>query len=263
MKTAKALIALAFGTAAFVFLFRKLSIDWGIELPPFVQLYFYLPAFLYALVFWLHRPGFYRSWPVLACLAIVWGGMVYASSAAGGARFVVLTYLTFPPIIAAMIVEYGLWRYAARVYLWANVAAWLTTCYLEFQTHHGSWRAMFTRFAYLSETVTEKNANPNQVGGQLAIAAVIGFGLFLYEGRRRRADATERDNLSPIPRDPEMRMLESVLRNDRRHDGEPGSAQREQVAWLDLAAALLLSIGCIMTASRGAAVSLIAGLGLL
>ncbi|GAB6165219.1 hypothetical protein JCM19992_12190 [Thermostilla marina] len=265
MKTAKALIGLAFGTAAFVFLFRRLMIDWGLEMPPFLQAYCYAPAFLYGLVFWLHRPGFFRSRPVLVCLAIAWGGLVYSSAAAGGARFVVLTYLTFPPVIAAMIVEYGLWRYAARVYVWANVAAWLTTCWMELQIHHGSWRAMFARFGYLSETLLEKNANPNQIGGQFAIAAVIGFALFLYEGRRNNAAG----EASPLSRwfggrpDDETRELERILYGVRSQPSGTDSRSSGRVAWFDLTASLLLSFGCLMTASRGAAISLFAGLLLL
>ncbi|RMG01478.1 MAG: O-antigen ligase domain-containing protein, partial [Planctomycetota bacterium] len=115
-----------------------------------------------------------------------------------------------------------------------------------------------------SETLLEKNGNPNQIGGQFALAAVIGFGLFLYEGRKKFANVVRAGGgWSLFAADDESRQLAKLLGSDQKATAsDPGDVQG-RTAWFDLAASLLLSVGCLMTASRGAAVSLIAGLGLL
>lgn len=260
MKLARLTIALAFTGAALAFLLRKISLDYGIEFPPFVQVYFYLPAFLLGLVYWSSRYTVARSWPVLACLAVPWLGLLYRTEQAGMAPFVIVTYLTMSVIIAALIVEFGLWRFAAKSFVIANLVALALALYLEYETYSGSYYHVIVRFGYLSPDAHNTNANPNQIGAQFAQAAVIGFILFLYSGRKTKR-ATETGEAFPA----EPNLLAGISPHMALpvEDGDPAPEETSRTEWLGMAGAIILALGCMLTASRGAALGLFAAMGFL
>ncbi|GAB6187731.1 O-antigen ligase family protein [Thermopirellula anaerolimosa] len=287
MSWAKATITLAATTAAFAITLRRLGEYGGIHFPELTHFFAYAPAFLLGLMYWLHCPTFARSRPVLLLAVVPIAGLTYANLAGGNTPLVVAAFLLMGLPIAAMMTVHRWWIPAARIFVFANVAALVLTLYLDHLVHAGSWGRILARFGFSVLSTGEASSNPNQMGGQFALAAVMAVILFLRSGRSPRdraasggfgdddhcgrdwvdclgaADATvfiREPNVAMIsPRSAAQRLPDTASR--RLEDA--GGAGAKVLGWFSLAAAGPLMLGCFLTGSRGAGLALLASMGVL
>ncbi|HUT59064.1 MAG TPA: hypothetical protein VNA25_14540, partial [Phycisphaerae bacterium] len=216
--------------AAFHFLIPRLGDFFGIAPWRFIGLSMYLPAVILGTRSWWKTRSFARSWPAVLCVLIAWVGLLYAGKTESNRGVLIAAYLTMVLPVAALIVENRCWWHCVRVYVVASVAALALVIWFECRTHAGAMHLSLIRFGLLvSEDQSRYTANPNQVGGQLAFVAVLGFMLYL---RREAA---------------RLRQASTPPRQDA----------------FGLAGVVFLSLGCILTASRGAFVSWFGGMALL
>ncbi|NMC19387.1 MAG: hypothetical protein GYA33_03105 [Thermogutta sp.] len=289
MSWAKATIALAAVTAAFTFTLRRLGEYGGIHFPELTHFFAYAPAFLLGMMYWLHCPVFSRSRAVLAFATVPIVGLTYASFAGGNTPLVVAAFLVMGIPIAAMITVHRWWIPAARIFVLANAAAVLLTLHLDYVVHSGSWGRILARFGYTLLESGEASSNPNQVGGQFALAAVMGMIVFLRSSRPvPRSAASGRELWGEIgPGDwagcvgaagggawiPTSNINIASVTPQSAWGGlsdiaacpSPGGTAVRAAAldWVSLLAAGLSALGCILTGSRGAGLTLLASLGLL
>lgn len=117
-----------------------------------------------------------------------------------------------------------------KIYVFANAFALGLALWFEYQAHGIKMLSTLYRFGFLmNDDGTMKLANPNVVGGQLAFAAVLAFILHLRTGARANPYGKAADR----PR-------------------------RFSLAWT-----VFLSMGCALTASRGAFFAWLGGMLLL
>ncbi len=286
MSWAKATIMTAAVVAAFAITLRRLGEYGGIHFPELTHFFAYAPAFLLGMMYWLHVPSFPRSRAVSVFAAVPIVGLTYASFAGGNTPLVVAAFLVMGIPIAAMITAHRWWIPAARVFVLANAAALLLILYLDYVVHAGSWGRILVRFGYTCLQDGEASTNPNQVGGQFALAAVMGMILFLRSSRAApkwyassdalpgRDDRREfSDGIDPpgggvagaasnAPFCPARSRARSLSDLDAR-PGVGAGAPAAAFDWLSLAAAGLSALGCFLTGSRGAGLTLIVSLGVL
>lgn len=291
MSWAKASITLAVVTAALACTLQRLGEYCGIHFPETTHFLAYAPAFLLGTMYWLHFPTFARSQPVLVFAVVPIAGLTYASLAGGNSPLVVTAFLVMGIPIAAMITVHRWWIPAARIFVVANAAALLLILYLDYLVHSGGWGRILARFGFTILETGEASTNPNQVGGQFALAAVIGVLLFVRSGRsfpHSVADklspdapsgrdfpdglvalATGASVRAPFVREPHItavppRPTTVAFPPQLAQPWEsPRSAGAKAVDWWSLLAAGLLILGCILTGSRGAGLTLLASLGIL
>jgi len=231
-------LRLLFFVTAFSFMLLKLddffapalaALDWNIR-PRMLALLLCLPAAFLGAANWWRVHTFGRTWPVVLCIVIAWAGLLYGSGRTDHRGLVNATYLTLVLPIAALIVATRCWWLCVKTYVLGNAAALVSIFYFQWQA---SGPAMFTsmnRFGYLkSSDGLVRVSDPNVMGGQLALAAVLAFMLFL-----RGASPTAQGN------------------------GPADGAARFSLGWT-----VFLSLGCILTASRGAFAAWLGGMGLL
>ncbi len=223
----KLCLRLAFTAIGFNFLALKLGEVFNFETPLFYVVALCLPAALYGSISWLMVRSFARSWQVVACVAIAWVGLLYAFHIEKNRGIVAVSYITMVLPIAALIVEHRCWWLCARTYVIANavamgVALWFD--YVNSTLGHSLYRFGFL----LSNDGIVRLANPNIIGSQLALAAVLAFMLYLRDGRHEK----------------------------RRKTGH--RPKKFSLGWT-----VLLSLGCIFTSSRGAFSGWFAGMALL
>lgn len=285
MSWAKATIMAAVVVAAFAITLRRLGEYGGVHFPELTHFFAYAPAFLLGMMYWLHCPSFPRSRAVSVFAAVPIVGLTYASFAGGNTPLVVAAFLVMGIPIAAMITAHRWWIPAARVFVLANAAALLLILYLDYVVHAGSWGRILVRFGYTCLQDGEASTNPNQVGGQFALAAVMGMILFLRSSRAAPKSGASSDALpgmsdrrecadcivpvgggaaggvSNVP----FSAARSCSRGLSHLDASPGVGAVRAAAfdWLSLSAAGLLALGCILTGSRGAGLALLASLGVL
>ena len=227
---AKLVLQLAFVASALGFVFPKCS--EGFNMPPtqFIVLGLHIPAVLMGSLYWWKGRGFAGSWPVIACATLVWIGLAYAGNSESDRGLLIAALVTIVLPVSALIVEKRAWLMCAKTYVIANGVALAMA--LWYETNGGdlghSWVLLY-RFGFLwAENGSTALANPNQVGGQLAFASIIAFIIHLREHSSQ----------------------------ERRAAGPVG-------ANLYLGLAVSLSLGCLLTASRGAAASWLVGMGML
>ncbi len=227
---ANAALILTFVVAAFAYLFPKLWELVGRHPVAFTDLTLYLPAILLGSWAWWRRRSFASAWPVVCCVGLVWIGLAYAGPSQSLRGLLIAALLTIPLPVAALISQQRCWHLCAKTYVLANVAALVLALWFETRVAHGHVASVLGRFGFLpTADGGGRTANPNQVGGQLALAAVLAFILYLSE----RPQAS-------------------------------GAAGGRKKPWqFSLAWTVFLSAGCLLTASRGAFVSWFAGMGLL
>jgi len=227
-----------FFVTAFSFMLLKLDdffapalagLGWNIR-PRMLALLLCLPAVFLGAASWWKVRTFGRAWPVLLCILIAWVGLLYGHDRADHRGLVNATYLTFVLPLAALIVIHRCWWLCARIYVLGNACALALVFCFQWRS---SGLAMFTslqRFGLLrSDDGMVRVSDPNVMGGQLALAAVLA--LMLYLRGSSPAGGT---------RDPTT-----------------GSGR------LGLGWTVLLSLGCILTASRGAFAAWLGGMGAL
>ena len=228
MPMARLALAMVFVTSAFGFLLPKF---WElVGRPPvlFIDLALCLPAVLLGSFYWWKGRCFSSTWPVVLCIGLVWLSLAYPGNVEVMRGTFIAALVTLPLPVAALIVEKRAWAFSAQVYVWANAAAMLAALWFESRVET-SIVAALGRFGFLAaRDGASRMGNPNQVGGQLALAAVLAFVLYLkQQGGRQPRPATRR-----MPQ-------------------------------VNLALMILLSIGCMLTASRGAFASWLCGVGAL
>lgn len=214
---ARAVLALAFVVAGFGFLQVKIWEAIGWSPFQFFELVLMLPAVLLGSVFWFRGRSYATSWPVVLCIALVWLSLFYPGNSERMRGLYIGALLTIPLPLAALIVEKRAWAFCAKIYVWCNASAFLLAIWFEMRVATSLSRAI-GRFGFLlSENGSERTGNPNQVGGQLAFAAVVAFVLYL----KNAEDSATRERTSKFP---DVYLILMVL----------------------------LSVGCMLTASRGA-----------
>jgi len=284
---AKATIVPAVIAAAFAITLRRLGDYGGVHFPELTHFFAYAPAFLLGMMYWLHRPSFPRSRPVLAFAAVPIVGLTYASFAGGNTPLVVAAFLVMGIPIAAMITAHRWWIPAARIFVLANAAALLLILHLDYVAHSGSWGRILVRFGYTYLQDGEASTNPNQVGGQFALAAVMGMILFLRSGRAAPKSVASSDALpeaidrrdfagcippvgraagtaaSNVPFGPARSASWGLSDYGARRVAGSGAVRAAAFDWVSLSAAGLSALGCILTGSRGAGLALLASFGVL
>jgi O-antigen ligase len=229
LMTARVTLVLAFTVAAGAIVFPRLFEYLHLEQGRFLQLILYIPAVVIGAQSWLRTPSYARFWAVIGCVLMVWIGLTYAGDTESKRGFLIAAYLTIPLPIAALIVQKRAWWLCAKTFVYASTAMLVLAIWLEYRAYNGAIIGSLARFGYLmSESKDACYANPNRMGGQLAIAAVMALVLYLR-------------GLRPASR--------FASAGDR-----PG---------IGLGWTIALSLGCILTASRGAFVAWFAGVGLL
>lgn len=225
---ARLALAMVFVTSAFGFLLPKFWELLGRPPVLFVDLALCLPAVLLGSFYWWKGRCFSSTWPVVLCIGLVWLSLAYPGNVEVTRGTFIAALVTLPLPVAALVVEKRAWAFCAQVYVWANAAAMLAALWFESRVET-SIVAALGRFGFLAaKDGASRMGNPNQVGGQLALAAVLAFVLYLKE----------RGGQQP----------------------QPGSRRMPEI---NLALMILLSIGCMLTASRGAFASWLFGVGAL
>ena len=167
-------LQLAFVVSALWFVYPKCCESFGQVPIPFVDLALYIPAVLLGAWYWWKGRSFASSWPVITCVLLVWAGLAYAGNSESDRGFLIAALLTIVLPVAALIVEERSWLLCAKTYVIANAAAMAAALWYEMNGDITNPFYVMNRFGFLwaRDGVTQ-TANPNQVGGQLAFAAVI------------------------------------------------------------------------------------------
>jgi O-antigen ligase len=178
-------------------------------------------------IYWWKGRSYASGWPVVLCVALVWISLFYPGNVEKSRGVLIAALLTIPLPLAALIVEKQLFAFCAKVYVWSNAAMVLAALWFESRVETSLFEAI-GRFGFLvTADGNGYTSNPNQVGGQLAFAAVVAFILYLKAS----------ENLP-----------------------ESGGSKFPDVY---LVLMVLLSVGCMLTASRGAFAAWFPAAGLL
>lgn len=221
----KPALQLAFVAAAFQIVLPKLFSELRIDVFRFFDLLLFLPAAWLGMGSLWRLRTFARSGAVVACVVLAWVGVFYANTASHRG-YLIAAYFTLGLPIAALVVEERSWWRCARTYVLANLAMLVTVCWLESDQHNGFFTT-FLRLGYLRSDDGTRWSSPDKLGGQLALAAVLALVLYLRHGTGRRAATNQTD-------------------------------------WsVHLVSFAVLSLGVVLTASRGAFVAWGAGVGLM
>jgi O-antigen ligase/polysaccharide polymerase Wzy-like membrane protein len=226
---AKLVLQLAFVVSALGFVYPKCSESFHQPPIPFINLVMCVPAVLMGSWYWWKGRSFASSWPVIACVILVWLGLAYQGNSESDRGLLIAALLTVVLPMGALIVEKRAWLMCAKTYVIANGVAMAMALWYETKGDLANSLLVVYRFGFLwAEDGVTQLANPNQVGGQLAFAAVTSFIIYLKE----------------------------ISSQEQRSGGRWGANR-----YLGLAA--FLSLGCLLTASRGAAASWLVGMGIL
>ncbi len=223
-------LGLAFASMGMNFTIMKLGEVFQGKSPLFVVVALCLPAVFLGAASWWRVRSFARNWQVVLCVLIAWVGMLYAFKIEKNRPIMSLSYLTMILPIAALIVEHRCWWFCAKVYVLANAVAMGLMLWFQYYVHGLGKLLTLHRFGALFSTDGAiKLSNPNVTGGQLAVAAVLAFMLYLRSGA----------------------SISTTKESQANHN-------RFSVGWV-----IFLSFGCILTASRGAFVAWFGGMAVL
>ena len=226
----KLALILVFTSASLGILVSKVSEMMGLQMQRAYVLGLCLPAMILGVRSWWKVPCFARSGPVIACALIAWAGLIYAEHTESHRGLLIAANLTLVLPIAAVIVEKRCLLFSCKAFVIGSAAALVLTLYFDYRSYGPSLFTSLHRLGFLlSENRGVRLGNPNRLGGQLAIAAVVAFVLYLtYAARQgQRGDPLEKP-------------------------------KRFGLGWT-----LFLSLGCFLTGSRGAFVAWLGGMGLL
>jgi O-antigen ligase len=256
---ARAVLIVAFAAVPHVFLVPKLAELLHVPISRFLDLIIYLPAVAFGVRSWLRTRSFARSWTLLLCVAVVWIGLLHALDAGSQRGLLIAFYLTMILPVAALIDEQRCWWVCARVFVISSVVALGFLTWSEYQATNGRLFACLVRFGSLiSMDGSTRLANPNPVGGQLAFAAILAFVLYLKsQSQRMFAPSAFSSGTSAEP----DFMARNPTAPDQTH--QMVHCQGDRFGGYYLAATVVLSLGCFLTASRGAFFSWFAGMAVL
>jgi len=225
----KLALRVAMFTVGMHFVFPRLADAFGVHLSQLLVLGLCLPAVMLGSMSFWRVASFGRSWPVVLCVAVAWIGLAYGAGRTNNRGLLNVAYVTSTLPIAALIVERRCWWLCARMFVIGSAFAMCLAIWFEYVLCTSGIVKSLYRFGNLwSADGDLRLANPNLIGNQLALAAVLALVLYLRDGNRRKA-----------------------------HQGTAAPAQ------FSLAWTLLLSMGCMLTASRGAFVSWAGGMTIL
>jgi len=190
---AKIFLAINFFAAAVQVVVPTLLDQLGLTQSAFVYPCLYLPAVILGLGSWIRLQSFARSWPVLACMAVVWIGMFRTASQGDELttyeelRTAALLTLALP--LGALVVEHRCWWFCARTFVFGCAAVLAVLLWLEisprFEDLETVWKARFG-FIYSRDGST-RLMDPNYLGSQLALGAVLAFMLHIRGARAAAA----------------------------------------------------------------------------
>lgn len=265
------IMAVAIGGLAITL--RRLGDFCGVEFPEIIHFVIYAPAVALGVLSWLVRPSPLSHWSVVLVMAIPLLGLFYGESSSFSTSAVIAFYLLSGPAIASLIVESRSWRRVARWTVLVNAFVVFLAFYLTYRNYQGSFYHTFVKFGYLPLEDQTFGANPNQMGGQLAFASVLGLVLFFRSGQPNpgghpplcpKTGGTEtlgESRLAPGSH----RGLSLLFAEQPIFAEQPTKAVIEttfslgKADWFVLLAALVTTVGCFMTGSRGAVLSLFVG----
>jgi O-antigen ligase len=226
----RALVALrlAFIAAAPGILTGVLGSTMSMPLTRYIQMVLYMPAVILGVRVWCQGRSFARSAPVLACVLLSWVGFLYASPQwSEGVEFIAQVTIVLP--VAALVVETGAWAMCARTFIYANIPVLAFLFWIEYQKHGLNLFLGVHRFGSIyTEEYDRVITNPNGVGSQFAFVAVLTLAMFLRAGKSR-----------------------------------PQVAGARQSKGIGVGWYLVFSVFCLLTASRGAFLSLLAATAML
>ncbi len=174
-----------------------------------------------AACFWQVR-SFARTWPAVLCAAIAWVGLLYGTGREDHRGWVNATYMTAILPAAALIVKHRCWWLCVRSHVMGNAFALGLVVWFEWQAGKLFTLGALHRFGNLrSVDDSTRLGDPNVMGGQLALAAVLAFVLYLRSGTATKTA-----------------------------DGKTVRARHFGLGWT-----IALSLACLLTASRGAFVA--------
>ncbi|HYW79911.1 MAG TPA: O-antigen ligase family protein [Thermoguttaceae bacterium] len=229
----KAMLILAFSSAGLNFVALRIGNAIGIESPMFLNVALCVPAAAMGAASWLLTRSFARAWPVVLCVLLTWIGMLYAFEIEKNRGTLAASYTAMALPIGALIVQHRCWWLCAKVYVIANAVALAVALWFEYQAFGSNIANVAFRFGWLWSEDGMRRSNPNVVGGQLAFAALLAFMLYLREDKPQEAvDRGESDN------------------------SDVAGAKRFSLGWT-----FFLTVGVLLTASRGAFLAWSAGLG--
>lgn len=262
--------------AAWAVALRAMGEHIGVEVPEGVQFHVYAPAAVIGCLAWLKRPSYLRDWPFLFTLAVPIIGLFYGESPVLATNIIVAFYLVGGVWFASLIAESGRWKLLARTFVIFNMLLVLVILWMNYRVFGGSLRLSLLKFGYIPLMNWSASANPNQVGGQLAFASVLGLVVFLRSGRMivrhpvvspesRVSGSTADGAFSAFWFQEKGQLIR--FRFDRpvslaESRGEiPARFRFGDADWFILLAGGITAIGCLLTASRGALLSLVVGSG--
>ena len=225
---ARFFLGLAFIVSAVGILQNKLWELAGVTPILFLDLALMLPAVVLGSIYWWKGRSYASCWPVVLCIALVWISLLFPGNVERSRGLLIAALVTIPLPLAALMVEKRMWTFCAKIYVWANAVAMAAAIWFESRVEN-SFLSLVGRFGFLvSADGSSHTGNPNQVGGQFAFASVVAFILYLKSSESAEEGRSE-------SRSPDVYLILMVL----------------------------LSIGCMMTASRGAFVAWFPAIGIL
>lgn len=259
-------------TAALAIAFPRIIECWELPLPENAYFAVYIPAVALAFFAWMRHPGLTRSWPFLFAMAVPVFGLFYSQSPSVTTNLVITFYLLGGVFLSALIRDAHHWRLVARTFVFFNAVLVVLILYLNYRLFSGSVFNTFIKFGYIPLKTGYPSANPNQLGGQLAFASILGLIVFLRSGRLIQPLRSQTSELpgrglswnpatvyTPFPQS--AGRGPAVLRIDHHLEpSEPGVPARFQFGradWLILIFALLSAAGCLLTGSRGAILAML------
>lgn len=270
MKLAQFSLILAVIAAGFAIALKRLGDYWGVEFPEITHFLLYAPAIGFGLVSWLARPSVLSHWSIVLWAAMPVLGMFYGESPSLLTSGVIAFYLLSGPALAALIDESRSWLRVARCAVLVNSLLVLTIFYLTYRCYDGSLYHAFVKFGYIPLRDGSFGANPNQLGGQLAFASVLGLAIFFRSGRaptqeERATPQVIQRGLAPwgvlAHRGSAFQILPTAAGGmvSAKNTRPLGGFAFVKADWLVILASLVTAGGCLMTGSRGAVLSLIIG----
>jgi len=225
---ARLALQLAFFVSATRLLTPKLYDFLRIEPTPCLDMIPFLPAVILGMGSLWRVRCFARSWTVIACIVLVWAGLVFGDETQSLRGLLIAACLTIILPVSALIVENRCWWLCAKTFIFGCVFMLTVAIWFEYRAHGDTLYASALRLGFLaSEDGSMRLSSPDKVGGPLATAAILAFLLFLMRGMKS---------------------------NQPRNAAMPASGF--SIGWT-----IVLSLGCILTASRGAFVAWFAGMG--
>jgi len=225
----KAVLILAFASAGMNFIALRIGNVFYAESPLLINVALCVPAAALGAASWLMTRSFARAWPVVVCVLMAWIGLLYAFEIEKNRGIVGASYLAMALPIGALIVQHRCWWLCAKVYVLANAFALAVALWFEYQAFGLHISAASFRFGWLWSEDGVRRSNPNIVGGQLAFAALLAFMLHMREN-----DSPEANGRSDV-----------------------ADVKRFSLGWT-----FFLTIGVLLTASRGAFVAWLASVGI-